>query len=77
MAQMYNSFRLEYHPELEQPTISNFYDNSSFPDLIQIGQWLKKGGQSQYPTFHIPPVPKDLQSILDSIFNEFGYVPNL
>ncbi len=73
LAEAYNRFRMSQHIEIQEPKISKFYCNEAFFDLNVLSSLFdQKLGD------HImPPVPKDIKHILDSLFTTFGYVPNL
>jgi hypothetical protein len=52
------------------------YANSQFVDLRKL-VWCKTEPTLRVPDPCIEPFPKNLSSILDALFERYGYVPNL
>lgn len=48
VARVYENFRQKKHPDIAEPLISNYFQNSSFISLRDIEKWLD--GEGQYPS---------------------------
>ena len=75
ITQAYNQFKDHHHPELQNPKISNLYQNQAFVDLVELSK-KNNGPNFEVNTLYIPPVPKNLNEILNTVFTKYGYIPN-